>query len=134
LRRGDRVRVELLEGERVTREVQVTALVDDLLGLSALMPRDELGRLLREDPAVFNTALLAVDPQHVIPLQRLLRERPLVAGVGARQAMVDALDEVVQRSVGLAATINVTFAAVIAFGMVYNGSRIALSERGHELS
>ena len=28
----------------------------------------------------------------------------------------------------------IAFAVIIAFGMVYNGARIALSERGHELA
>lgn len=133
LQPGQQVRVEVLEGRRAASEVEVSALIDDLLGLSALMPAEQLSRLLRED-AVVNAALLAVDPDQIEPLQRALRDRPLIAGVGVRQAMIDALDEAVQRSVGLAATINVAFAAVIAFGMVYNGSRIALAERGHELA
>lgn len=133
LERGDRVRVDVLDGARPSFEVEVSALLDDLLGLSAMLPRAELSRLLREDDAI-NAALLSVDAHHLPAVQHALQQRPLVAGISARQTLIDALDQVLQRSVGLAATINVAFAAIIAFGMVYNGSRIALSERGHELA
>ena len=37
-------------------------------------------------------------------------------------------------SIWISTAFLVGFASVIAFGIVYNGSRIALSERGHELA
>ena len=38
------------------------------------------------------------------------------------------------RSIVTATLINIVFATIIAFGVVYNGARIALSERGNELA
>jgi putative ABC transport system permease protein len=40
----------------------------------------------------------------------------------------------IDRSVGIMITVNLVFAWIIAFGLVYNGARIALSERGYELA
>jgi putative ABC transport system permease protein len=40
----------------------------------------------------------------------------------------------IDRSVGVMISVNLLFAWIIAFGLVYNGARIALSERGYELA
>jgi putative ABC transport system permease protein len=51
-----------------------------------------------------------------------------------REPMLNSINEMLQRTVIGPALINVLFACVIAFGVVYNSVRIALSERGHELA
>jgi putative ABC transport system permease protein len=48
--------------------------------------------------------------------------------------MLTALQDLLAQGMKISTTINIVFACVIAFGMVYNGTRIALSERGHELA
>jgi putative ABC transport system permease protein len=57
---GDTVTLEVLEGHRPVRDVRITGLVDDILGLSAYMDVGALHRLMREGE-VYTGALLLVD-------------------------------------------------------------------------
>jgi putative ABC transport system permease protein len=57
-----------------------------------------------------------------------------VAGANLREAAHAQFAAMIDRSVGIMITMNLLFAWIIAFGLVYNGARIALSERGYELA
>ena len=47
--RGDRVTLEVLEGVRPARQVRITGLVDDTMGLAMYMELGEVHRLMREE-------------------------------------------------------------------------------------
>ncbi|MFZ5557604.1 MAG: ABC transporter permease [Pseudomonadota bacterium] len=130
---GDRVTVEVLEAGRPVREVTVTAVVDELVGTNAYMSLPALAAFMREDRAL-SGAYLRVDPGATQKLYRELKRTPAVAGVAVREALLESFDETLDRSIRVSSFINIAFACVIAFGMVYNGARIALSERGNELA
>ncbi len=130
---GDPLLVEVLEGERPVRVVPVTALVDELLGEAAYMERRGLNRFLREAGSI-SGAFLAVDPLSSARLYRLLKTMPTVSGVSLREATLKSFDETIGRTLGRFTTVLILFATVIALGVVYNGARIALSERGRELA
>lgn len=57
---GGHIEIEVLEGARPTSQVEVTGLVDDVLGLSVYMNVEALHRLMRESD-VASGALLLVD-------------------------------------------------------------------------
>ena len=57
-----------------------------------------------------------------------------MSGVTFRDALRQSFQEILDRSLAMTTVINVLFACVIAFGVVYNGARIALSERSRELA
>ena len=59
---------------------------------------------------------------------------PAVSGVALREATLESFDETLGRTLGVFTTILILFATVIALGVVYNGARVALSERGRELA
>ena len=130
---GAQVRVEVLEGARPKREVPVAALVDEPVGVGAYMDKPALDRLLREQSAL-SGAYLAVDPAHAAELYARLKRMPAVRGVASRESVIRSFQEILDRSLAVSTMINVLFACVIAFGVVYNGARIALSERGNELA
>jgi len=130
---GDAVTVEVLEAERPIRSVVVTALVDELVGLSAYMELHALNQLLRE-AGVISGALLAVDPVAAPRLYADLKRTPAVAGVTIRAAALASFEETLAKSLGIFTTVLVVFACVIAVAMVYNTARVALSERGRELA
>jgi putative ABC transport system permease protein len=130
---GESVRVEALEGERAVRQVAVTGTVDDLIGLSAYMDARALNRLLREGETI-SGAYLMVDGRETARLYALLKRTPSVSGVSIPEAALASFNETIARTVGASTTVIIVFACVIAFGMVYNGARIALSERGRELA
>lgn len=133
VRPGERVTVEVLEGERPVHDVEVAATVDDLIGSSAYMNIAALNRLMREGQSI-SGAFLAVDAMMASRLYSFLKRTPAVSGVAVREAMLASFRETIARSLGISVGALVGFACVIAFGVVYNGARITLSERSHELA
>ncbi len=130
---GDSLTIEVLEGTRAIREVKVAGLVDELIGLSAYMDINALMRLLNEEHSL-SGAYLRVDPLLTEQLYKKLKQMPAVAGVSSRDAEIRSIKETIQQSMNLSTVMLITFASIIAFGIIYNSSRIALSERGHELA
>lgn len=132
-RPGDVVTVEVLEGARPVREVAVAALVDEPVGLGVYMQAAALHRLMREGDTI-SGAYLKVDPQVAPKLYSVLKHTPSISGVAVREAMLASFWKTFGDSIWISTAFLVGFASVIAFGIVYNGARIALSERGHELA
>lgn len=130
---GERVTVEVLDGARPTLVVPVVGLVDEPIGTLAYMDADGLHRLLREGQTVSGAAL-AVDTRALPALYDELKHIPAIAGVTLRGPTVASFDETLARSHGMVTTYIVAFAVLIAFGVVYNTARIALSERARELA
>jgi putative ABC transport system permease protein len=77
---------------------------------------------------------LDVDQPALPALYRDLKETPAVAGVSLRQAAIDSFRNTIAESIAITRTVSIVFASIIAFGVVYNTARIALSERGRELA
>jgi putative ABC transport system permease protein len=130
---GDVVTLEVLEGQRLVRRVQVMGTVDDTLGLSAYMARDGLHRLLRESETISSAALL-VDAASEPELSRRLKETPAVAGAAFKRAVLQSFRDTLAQNMNLMIFMNVLFAGIIAFGVVYNAARVSLSERSRELA
>ncbi len=130
---GDVLRVEVLEGARPTREVVVAGLVEELIGLMAYMDARAVHRLLREDQTV-SGAFLRVDRSQADTLNDDLKRMPAVAGTTSRLSMLASFEATLAESMGIFTTVLVIFASVIAVAVVYNATRIALSERARELA
>ncbi len=130
---GDVVVVEVLEGSRRTREIAVTGLVDDMIGLSAYMNIGALNRFLGEG-AVASAAALAVDRDGEAAMLARLREMPRVATVTVRREAVETFLATIATIVLVFSAILCAFAAAIAIGVVYNNARIALAERSWDLA
>jgi len=130
---GDEIIVEVLEGARPTREVPVVGLAQQFLGVAAYMDLDAANRLARSGPVV-SGAFLLIDPLEEAPLMDQLRRRPRVAGITFLDRAIQAYYESSAASLLTFTFILSLFAGVIAFGVVYNSARIALSERDRELA
>ncbi len=133
VRPGDTITVEVLEGERPVRQLAVSATVDEMIGLSAYMDISTLNRTMREGSSI-SGAYLSVDSQKLPVLYSQLKRTPAVAGVSVREAMLESFYRTIGESLRISTTALNLFACLIAVGMVYNGARVALSERGHELA
>ena len=131
--RGDTVRLELLERGGAERQVVVTALLDELLGIAGYMEIGELNRLMGEGP-VASGAHLALEPGAEAGALAELRRLPSVAGVTPRRAMLESFEEQITSMITLTTTVVAVLACIIAVGVLYNGARIALSERGRDLA
>ena len=130
---GDEILLEVLEGQRPTRRVQVTGLVDDLLGLSAYMDITALHQMMREGE-VANSALLLIDSSQEVQLASELKTTPAVAGAGFKRVVLQSFRDVMAANMSVSILINLIFAGIIAFGVVYNAARVSLSERSRELA
>jgi putative ABC transport system permease protein len=130
---GDEVMIEVLEGVRPVRRLEVTGLVDDVLGLSIYMNLDALHAMMREGE-VTSGALLLVDSAQAALLSSRLKAMPAVAGAGFKRAVLQSFRDTMAANMNLTIFVNLLFAGVIAFGVVYNAARVSLSERSHELA
>lgn len=130
---GDELTIEVLEGPRPVRQIKVAALIDDFMGVSAYMEIKALNRLMREGDVISGANLLT-DRRHDNELYEALRARPAVAGVTSKEASVNNLKNVIEGNMMISVMFNVLFAAIIAFGIIYNNARVSLSERGRELA
>jgi putative ABC transport system permease protein len=132
IRAGDSVEVELLE-TGVTRHAVVASLLDELMSPNAYADIGFIARLVGERELATG-AYLRLDAPPPAALFDELRTMPRVMSVSSRVAMLEQFDRMMARGFRTTAVIVVIFAAVIALGVVYNGARIALSERGRELA
>jgi putative ABC transport system permease protein len=132
-RRGDMVRIELLDRGGATHEVEIVALMQELLGLNAYMAAGELSRLTRETPLA-SGAYLRIRRGEEAAVFEALRARPVVASTTSKNAMIRSFETQMADSMTITMTILILLAGVLATGVIYNGARIALSERGRELA
>ncbi len=132
-RPGDRLTVEVLEGARPVRQVTLVGTVDDLIGLSAYMDIGALNRLMREGGTI-SGAHLMVDKRDMRALYATLKRTPAIGAVIVPDAALENFNQTVAKTMNAMTVILILFACIIAFGVVYNSARIALSERGRELA
>ena len=130
---GESVQVEVLEGARRRLSLPVAAVVDDFVGMSAYMRLDALHREVR-GPRTVSGAYLQVDDAARPALGERLKELPVVASVASPADMLRTFAEQLAESLFVSIFFMVGFSAVIAMAVVYNGARVALSERGRELA
>ncbi|HEY6967950.1 MAG TPA: FtsX-like permease family protein [Candidatus Angelobacter sp.] len=130
---GETLTVEVLDGKRPAREVVLAGTADELLGTSAYMNIDALNGLMQEDHSI-SGALLQVDAQKQSELYTTLKQLPAVSAVSIKSTALASFKDTINRSMALSLGTLIVFASVIAAGMIYNGARIALSERANELA
>ncbi|BBC00212.1 MULTISPECIES: ABC transporter permease [Bradyrhizobium] len=130
---GDWVEVDLLEGARRTVTLPVLALVEDYFGIRGMMDLDALTRLMR-DPPVVSSVNLSLDDNKREGFYAAVKAMPTVSGVALQRTSLANFRDAVALIITTMASIYTGLAAVIAFGVVYNNARIALSERARELA
>ena len=130
---GDTVDLQVLEGTRPLRQVTVQRLVDDYMGASAYMTQAAVFRLMREAGSL-SGAYMRIDAAYEEVLYERLKTTPVVGGVLLKRAMVQSFKDTIQQNMSTMVFFNVMFAGLIAYGVVYNASRIVLSERGRDLA
>lgn len=133
VRPGDRVELELLEGEFATRVALVVGLIDEPFGMQVYARRELVDRLLREEPRV-TSALLRVDARRADELRARLKELPAVLSTTTLTRIIDRYRAQTGESMAVITLIVTLSAAAIAVGVVYNNARIALSLRSRELA
>jgi putative ABC transport system permease protein len=134
-RAGDSLDVQFLEGRRPHVQLPIVAVAESYVGLTFFvlnMDLDALNRLMG-DGDVLTGANLRIDPNDENALYDSLKKIPSVTGVVSHTAQLEAMRRMMAQTTRMT-LLNVVFAAVIAFGVVYNSARISLAERSRELA
>ncbi len=131
--RGDMVDVEVLEGKRRKYSIPVASVIQEYSGTNAYMNTLALNRILQEDQVV-SGAFIKADPFEFQSIYEQLKTTPRVAGVSIKSAALKSFEETIAENLLVMRGFNILFAAIIAFGVVYNSARISLSEQSRELA
>jgi len=130
---GDTMTVEVMEGQRRKLDLTVSAIVDEVIGMSAYMEIDTLNRLTDEG-AVVSAAALFVEPSALAALSQRFKRLPVIESVSMKAYTLSSFLDKIAGLVLVSAGILTAFAVIVAVGVVYNSARIALQERAWELA
>ncbi|MBS3747147.1 MAG: ABC transporter permease [Wenzhouxiangellaceae bacterium] len=130
---GQRLEVRVLEGNRRTTEIQVAGIVREFVGASGYMRLDTLNRVLFEADSISGAFLMTETDQRRILFEQL-KTRPRVATSSLRENAIASFTRTMGENIRIFSLINTLLAGVVAFGVIYNTARLALSERARELA
>lgn len=133
LRRGDFAEVEVLEGTKVVRFVPIADVIESYFGLVALMRLDALNQLLDEGPVV-NGVHIAYDRNQELALFAAIKKTPAVASLALQRISLKRFRETLAENINMMTSVYIGLSVIVAFGVVYNSTRVQLSERGRDLA
>lgn len=130
---GDVLTVEVLEGSRRVTSTPVVGVATQYWGVAAYMDLEALNRLSGGGQAV-SGVLVTIDADAETEIVQQLRRRSRVAGITAQERAIESFWESSAETMLTFTYVLTLLAGAIAFGVVYNSARIALSERDRELA
>jgi putative ABC transport system permease protein len=133
LKPGDSVRIEVQEGKRPVWETVVVGTIADYAGISAYMNIHSLRRLMQEGE-VISGVRLKVDPLYWKEFLHKVKESPQVGALSVTENVRASFKRNTAEMLDTIQVIYLSFAVIVAFGVVYNSARIALSERNRDLA
>jgi putative ABC transport system permease protein len=135
VRPGDTLDVQFLEGRRPYVQLPIVAVAESYVGLTFFVLNMDLNALnaLMGDGDVLTGVNLRVDPVQANALYDTLKKIPSVTGVVSHTAQLEAMRRIMAQTTRMT-LLNVAFATIITFGVVYNNARISLAERSRELA
>lgn len=133
LRVGERIDLELLDGNRRRVRPVVEALLDEASGLQVYGTKELVAELAGDEGAV-SSVLLRVDPPELDDVERRLRRSPHVIDVGDVANDIQRLREMNASFIDIWTVVSIILAASVIFGVNYNNARIALSARSRDLA
>ncbi|MFC5458079.1 ABC transporter permease [Prosthecobacter fluviatilis] len=130
---GDQLQVQVLEGRCEHQVVTVSGFMADFYGMTAYMDIDAVRRLLREGETMTG-AFLTVDEKRWDEFMREVKDQPKIEFASVKKNELAAFRASTGQSIGTLRQLFLWMAVIVAFGVVYNSARIALSERGRDLA
>jgi putative ABC transport system permease protein len=133
VRPGDLVNVDVLEGARPSLTLPVSGISLGYVGLGATMDIAALNRLMDEGALVSGLNLM-IDEADEAAFYAAAKAAPKTEMITVKGLMLTRFRETLAENITVMITVYVSLATIIAVGVVYNFSRIALSEQGRELA
>jgi putative ABC transport system permease protein len=130
---GDRVDLEVREGNRPTVRPVVVGFIDESVGLS-IYGHAGLVAGLEHDLGAVSSALLKVDPAQIAAVEERLRRSPHVIDVSDLTHDIERLRDLNGSMMDVWTLVSISLSACVVFGVVYNNARIALATRSRDLA
>jgi len=130
---GDNIRVKILNESRPDVSLPIVQLIEEQMGFGAYMHINALNKLMKESKTVSAVHLL-IDSKYSNELYSILKNTPLVAGIVQQDATLEEFQKTMDNTMYIFIGFYVGLASLISFGVVYNTSRIVLSERSRALA
>ena len=129
---GDRILLEVLEGNKEEKFVTVNGLISEILGQGLYMRRDLLNDMLGEGN-VINQVYLNIDPNLEDSLIQKWKTMPKIASISSKKTLLNSFQDILERTMQSSSLFIVIFTIIISVGVVYNTAMITLSERIYAL-
>jgi putative ABC transport system permease protein len=133
VRPGEYVTVEILEGTRPTVSLPVSGISVGYVGLGAAISLAKLNRIMQEG-ALISGLNLKIDAAARADFFSAAKAMPKTEFVTVTALTVARFKQTLAENIAVMITVYVILAAIIAVGVVYNFTRISLSEQGRELA
>lgn len=130
---GERLELELREGERRTVSVTVAGFVSDSVGMFLYARSEVLARLERDSGAI-SSVLMRVDPTRLAGVEAALRRSPHAVDISELRADTQRSSDMHNSLIDVWTAVSITLAACVIFGLVYNDARIAIAMRSRDLA
>ncbi len=130
---GDILTVDVLEERRPVLKIPVVGITQEFIGTGAYMDIRALNNILNEPPKITGVSV-QIDDNYSAALFKRLKQIPQVIGLNIVSVLRQIFDDIMAENLLKMVSINILFASIISFGVIYNTARIALSERGRELA
>ncbi len=131
--RGGQVRVDFLDGARRSVTLPVSGLSQGYVGLGAAMEIGALHRAMGEGERISGVHVL-LDAAWSEDFFRAVKATPDAGFVTVLGRTVERFRATLAENITVMITVYTGLASIIAFGVIYNFARIALSEQGRELA
>ncbi len=133
VRVGDEITLDILSGRRPTLTLSVVETIETYIGMPAYINLDFINQQLLEAPNM-EFANIRVDKAQQNALFEYLKQTPVVGAITIKQAALASFQDTLIKHLMTFISMFSGLAAVLGFGVAYNSTRIALSERGRELA
>jgi putative ABC transport system permease protein len=130
---GDRLELELREGERAVVRPVISGFIDEAAGLQVYARTDRVAELAGDGGAV-SWVLLSVDGRELGSILRRLQESPKVLAVSQLSEEIQRERDQHDAVFRVWTSVSVLLAAAVIFGVVYNNARISLTARSRDLA
>jgi putative ABC transport system permease protein len=111
---GDKVQIDLQEGQNRSIELEVERIYPNYTGPAAFLPKDYLHELMLEGPRI-SGMFLTIEPEYKQQVYRLIKETPAISGVTDKSAALANFREMISKSTGWMRLVNAVFATLITF-------------------
>lgn len=133
LQLGQRIDLEVREGERHRVHPLVTGLLDESSGMQVYATRQLVAQLSGDVGAV-SSVLLRVEAERLEDVERRLRRSPQILDISDTRSEMERLREMNASFIDIWTIVSIALSASVIFGVNYNNARIALAARSRDLA